>query len=590
MKRIIYNSILILSFIIVCTSCKKEWLEPDPLSFYAPENVYVDQAGFEAALVMLRKDLLHECTGMWNPFSTEYMYSDLATAQAQCDFRKNTPSMSKRLPLLKFFDKAYEFIKNANVIISRIDDIEWSNEEDRNGILSEALFFRSYWYYRLVHTYGDVPWIGKELSGGKYDFNTTSRWTILEKIQKDLEYAAIWLPTEQAVLGDVTTGAASHLLTKVYLANTEFDKAIASASNVINGPYALMTERFGAMKDDPNRNVNWDLHYYLNKDDPANTEVIYTTVTRPEGPPESWAQTYANRLYTPSYWRVPDSEGQRATNWNTSAGDTLGIGNGDVRSNNFWLYRIWEDDTYQWNTTPDTRRAPINWIEMTGDTAEILTARAESPDFGQPITKSYIGNLRDTLNYWFSWPQYKLYIPTEHVWIPVGGEADWYIFRLAETYLLRAEAYYWKGELELAATDINMVRARSDAPLITAADVTIEYIFDERARELYTEAPRHSEMVRASYILARLARDGYSMDNFGVKNWYYDKVMEDNDHFLEPRYARAGNDIHLDPYNVLWPVPQSIITANTLGRINQNYGYDGYEYNEPPLTTIPEDE
>src|SRR5690606_18957491 len=45
----------------------------------------------------------------------------------------------------------------------------------------------------------------------------------------------------------------------------------------------------------------------------------------------------------------------------------------------------------------------------------------------------------------------------------VGENGDWYIFRLAETFLLRAEAYYWKGDLASAAADINMVRERAQA-------------------------------------------------------------------------------------------------------------------------------
>ena len=40
---------------------------------------------------------------------------------------------------------------------------------------------------------------------------------------------------------------------------------------------------------------------------------------------------------------------------------------------------------------------------------------------------------------------------------PNGGNGDWYVFRLAETYLIRAEAYYWKGELASAAEDINTI-------------------------------------------------------------------------------------------------------------------------------------
>ena len=136
-----------------------------------------------------------------------------------------------------------------------------------------------------------------------------------------------------------------------------------------------------------------------------------------------------------------------------------------------------------------------------------------------------------------------------------------------------------------------MIRERANAPLVSTADVTIDYIFDERARELYMEEPRHSEFVRASYIMASLNRDGYSLANFSQKNWYHDRIMRVNPFYTQdPIFRWRSNDAHLDPHNVLWAVPQSVITANTLGTINQNEGYVGAGNNVPPLTEIGEDE
>ena len=48
------------------------------------------------------------------------------------------------------------------------------------------------------------------------------------------------------------------------------------------------------------------------------------------------------------------------------------------------------------------------------------------------------------------------------------------------------------------------------------------FILDERARELFAEEPRHSELLRVSYILAKLGKDGYSLNAFSEKNFYYD--------------------------------------------------------------------
>src|SRR5690606_34257266 len=101
----------------------------------------------------------------------------------------------------------------------------------------------------------------------------------------------------------------------------------------------------------------------------------------------------------------------------------------------------------------------------------------------------------------------------------------------------------------------------------------------------YIESPRHAEMVRASYILASLNRDGYSLANFSDKNWWYDRVMKYNIMFkIKPLID--GNTPQMAPFHVLWPIDNSVITANSLGRINQNIGYTGAEKNVPPLEVV----
>src|SRR5699024_36795 len=96
----------------------------------------------------------------------------------------------------------------------------------------------------------------------------------------------------------------------------------------------------------------------------------------------------------------------------------------------------------------------------------------------------------DTIRDWFAWLHYKVYVPDDLRSQPRGGNGDWYVYRLAETYLLRAEAYCWKGNLSKAAEDINVVRKRAHAKPISSSDVNIGTILDERARELYYEELR----------------------------------------------------------------------------------------------------
>ncbi len=117
--------------------------------------------------------------------------------------------------------------------------------------------------------------------------------------------------------------------------------------------------------------------------------------------------------------------------------------------------------------------------------------------------------------------------------------------RLAETYLLRAEAYFHKGDLANAASDLNTVRQRVNAYQIGPDDVTLDFILDERARELVIEEPRRRTLVRLNQL--------------------YEKTKKYN--------FRSQNTIQ--PFNELWPIPQAFIDANNQVPIPQNPGYPG---------------
>lgn len=584
MKNIInFNIRFLLGVIIILQfSCNKDWLKPEPLSFFAPENVYVNEAGFESLLITMRKSLKSEFYGQFNYSTAEFASSDLAVTGYVPDFSINTPTSSDRVPYGPMFDQVYQYIKNANVLITRIDDIEWSNEGSRNRILAEAYWHRAYWYYRLVHSYGDIPFIGEELKAAKLDFYTHSRWAILNEIEEDMQWAVEWLPITAAPRIP-TKGAGNHLLTKIHLANGKFTEAIAAATKVIDGPYALMTQRFGSWANDPNRNVIWDLHRHDNIHNTQNKETILGIIDRNEAPDGARQNQNLAANFMPHYWDVPDESGSRGIVYPSELMDTLMRGQGIIVASNFYQFKIWGDDNYNWRNTPDLRRADNNWIEM----SEIKYNRPGSPNYGQFI-KQLWPNTSDTTIRWFSWPHYITYNPSNQVestWS--GGNGDSYVFRLAETYLLRAEAYFWNNQPDLAANDINVVRARSHAPLISAGDVNIDYIFDERAKELYTEETRHSEMVRVSNIMAKLNLNGYSLNTLSQKSWWYDRVMKVNEIYKQPAGTWWSSQTpRIQAFNIYWPIPQSVITANTLGKINQNIGYQGAESNITPQETI----
>jgi hypothetical protein len=116
-------------------------------------------------------------------------------------------------------------------------------------------------------------------------------------------------------------------------------------------------------------------------------------------------------------------------------------------------------------------------------------------------------------------------------------------------------------------------------------------ILDERARELFFEENRKTEMTRISYLFAKtgkMAENGkaYTLDKFSESNYWYDRVIAKNNFYRLGIVTNHGDKYTISPYHILWPVPTPSIQANSNGHINQNKGYIGFETNVAPLTKI----
>lgn len=140
-----------------------------------------------------------------------------------------------------------------------------------------------------------------------------------------------------------------------------------------------------------------------------------------------------------------------------------------------------------------------------------------------------------------------------------------------------------------AAADINKVRERALALPVDPSDVDLDYLLDERVRELYAEEPRKTVLTRISFMMAEKNMNGYSMDNFHENNFLYDRTVEKNN-FYNVGYTWGSNEFKIGPRHVLWPIPQDVIDDNPGGVINQNKGYPGEENNIPPKTEITEED
>jgi len=122
---------------------------------------------------------------------------------------------------------------------------------------------------------------------------------------------------------------------------------------------------------------------------------------------------------------------------------------------------------------------------------------------------------------------------------------DQIYMRLAETVLLRAEASFRLGEAGNSADDINMLRARANALPVTAADITLDFILEERSRELLGEEQRRYTLLRTKSAAE----------------------------FVEWVTARNPKDKGLAERDYLFPIPQSVIDANVSKKMEQNPGF-----------------
>ncbi|MDB5246696.1 MAG: starch-binding protein [Segetibacter sp.] len=598
------------------TGCKREYLTPQPLSFYEPSATYVDATAMRAALASCARNLRFEYYGGNPAILTEMLFTEIAV-EGITD--KSGPAQDLNLlitpdgvqfndddhnKIYVYWDEGYKGIKYANTVISRINDAKYASTAERNAILGAAYFHRALRYYKLVHQFGDVPAIMKEITAPKLDFYSTKREVILQKIKLDLDSALLW--TSDAVnKGDVSKGAVAHLLTKVNLALGDFDGAIAAANSVINGGvYSLMKSNFGNspapvsfVPGSPTpvqlpHNVIWDLHRPENKSIGANKEGLFMIIDRFGDGQFGTGMTIMRQAV--AFWgtNVNSPSGKKGTYDNLTAelvqSNFVGRGIGRTRPSNYAQYEIWNDPN-------DLRHAKGNWMRM----EDLLY---NDPGLKATNDPNYLKNLQlrnasggllctDTIRSWYGWPQYKVFVDDNENAPKQGGHSDWYMFRLAETYLLRAEAYFWKGDLGLAAADINAVRTRAGCSPISSTDVNMGTILDERARELYFEENRKTEMTRMSFLFAKTgkaAENGktYSLANISESNYLYDRVMAKNNFYKLGLVTNHGDKYTMSPYHILWPIPTRSINGNSNGRINQNKGYVGFENNVAALDKI----
>jgi hypothetical protein len=535
MKKYIVNIFCVCLALQGLNSCSKSFLDEKLYSNYAPENL-TDSLGFDAAAIGL-----YYQTGLFFSKSDAQGWPSVWNAGTDIAWVPPTQKQGIEVPYYDYtqlittdgaasftWSWAYQMINNANNIIANAENpaVTRLSEASKNVFNAEARFFRAYAYNMLATLFGRVPLVTAPLTKPKTDYIRSPLDSINDLIAADLTYAATYLPTIDNVksnskgklYGRANKAMAQQLLAEAYLRMGKNDLAEVQAQAVINsGKFNLVTSRYGVRTSQPGDAFS-DMFVYGNmRYGQGNKEAIWvlelenisTVVGGYSGAPQQ------RRNWGAAYYQITDM---------TICDSLGGRGIGRMRLTDWVVYGLYGANDMRNSENNIRHRFYYNTVGK--------------PNYGQQVP--YVGadtvfKIAPHTTKWFQFD------PND-----VFGFAmikDFILMRLGETYLLLAEAQFKQGKTAAAAITLNTLRARANAAPISAADVTLDFILDERARELLAEENRRMTLMRTKTLVTRTTK--YNTQN------------------INPI-------IGLTNKHLLLPVPQSEIDLNKDARLEQN--------------------
>ena len=648
-------SMLMLMSAAIISGCKESFLDPDPLSFYEPTTTFTTESGLSAALSQCDLNMktcwasgsdqqaifnqLQFSDMLWIGTGNAASYNDMnGNLQPSTVGTKEINDQAEH-SIYWYWNQGYAAVKYSNTVLQYAPQVEGLDEDILHEYLGRAYFHRSFWYYALVHEFRNVPLLTHLPETPKQNYRSTTREAILEMIEGDMEKAVEWVPVQKPGEysaeykgGYVNNAACRMLLAKIYMANYKFEKALEQLNAIEEQGYALMTEPFGEEVQPlaeqtwhVTRNIIWDLHRHENVFNKTNTELIYGLANSGV----NVRNFNSMRAWMPFFFdgKVHAPNGKQALSnkaFNNNSYDpendwlhACGRGIGTRRPTPWAQHGLWNVEGQSDHADLRHNSEVGNWLRM-----EDLTYNhddTKEPDengvvwYGQHLRLfDDDGNClcEDTIRRWYNTPLYILYAydadrdtpsNTQYNGVSKGSIGDLYMYRFAEVILLRAECYIYLKQNGNARAELNKIRSRAKCDVLYSGEVTIDDVFDERARELYIEEWRHDEMVRASYDLAHTGiadRDGivYNLDGItkssGIDlaggSWWFHRVSKYGSYNDGVLYTPNGDKTNyyytLGKQNIFWPIPEVAITANSKGVLFQNYGYEGYDESIPVFT------
>jgi starch-binding outer membrane protein, SusD/RagB family len=579
--------LLIVILMAFATQSCKDFLDETLVSKVSAGSYYTTPAGLEdavdAAYSFLREIHSEERAYMLSIFGTDTHTNGADGGWKSFNFYDNNLNSAADI-LNQQWTFLYKGINQANAVLNRSSEIAM-DETIKKTRQAEARFLRAFYYFYLVQTWGDVHFSLEETIGAEVTANKTAQATIYaEGIIPDLEFAITNLPAAQSQYGRATKPAAQFLLAKAYL--TRGYKSFGSAAD-----FTSAETLFTNVIDDYNFALVASHKDLWDQDKQINSEVI-------------WAVQYSTDLILNGGDTGVGNRGHLyfLMEYDIRAGMIRDIAGGRP----FKRFRPTDHMVSVWAATRDIdnrydatyKHAYISNNPNNIDKwQQIHVDKGAKKKDGTTVTLADIGKNRwevgDTAIYvpgpgkdaeWLTGDKklktrYNVitqlpafvgdqYIYTERLFPTLAkfidprrptiqwerGSRDWFVMRLADALLLRAEARFKKGDNTGAASDINVVRTRAAKPgqvaamQITPGQINIDFILTERALEMDAEQCRWFD----------LARTG--------------KLVE---------YVKAYNPLgapNIQDFHNVRPIPQQQIDR-TVGGYPQNCGYPGGKCN-----------
>lgn len=427
-----------------------------------------------------------------------------------------------------------------------------------NTLIGEAKFLRANAYFLLVQTYGGVPVVNDHFTTPSLSFKRNTAEEVYTQIIQDLEAALASVGTS-AYIGKVNKRAVNDLLAKVYLTKgyetfgtaADFTKAATYADAAIAGQTLnLAFDQLFKPGNDLNAETLFSVQY-----DKVSTSTSPTTLGN--------NQFY----YFSSYLGGSETKGGAPLRSYNLCPTNYALGlytKGDKRWDATFMTTVYENyyDFFRKPTELATMKIK-HFYEPSWFTAADRTAKQT-----ELSTRWQTGST--VANGYHNWGTYSAeYVEIknlDYTSIPVKkfddpdlttpsstgpvSTRDIIISRLGETYLVAAEAYLKTGDASTGLARLNEVRRRAGVTNATLTEFNIDYILDERGRELVGEYKRWFDLKRTGTLVARATA-------------HHPKIKK-----LSNPFVGVGGAL-----KILRPIPQLALDLNQNKDFPQNPGY-----------------